>query len=106
MPYIGKSDFPFKERIMHEQEIVMTVTSKGQVTIPAEVRRVLRIKKHRKIALVINRTGEVKLKVPRYPNIDSIVGKAGRLNRPLSWQELRAVARAERLSSKASRQHG
>jgi len=88
------------------QEIVMTVTSKGQVTIPAEVRRLLGIKKNQKIALVINRAGEVKLKVPRYPNIDSIVGKAGRLSRPIAWHELRAVARAERLSSKASRHHG
>ena len=91
---------------MHEQEIVMTVTSKGQVTIPAEVRRVLGIKKHQKIALVINRAGEVRLKIPRYPSIDSIVGKAGRLNRPLAWSELRTVARAGRLSSKASRSHG
>lgn len=88
------------------QEIVMTVTSKGQVTIPAEVRRILGIKKNQKIALMINRAGEVKLKVPRYPNLDSIVGKAGRLHRPLAWQELRAVARAERLSSKVSRRHG
>ncbi len=88
------------------REIVMTVTSKGQVTIPAEVRRALGIKKHQKIALVINRAGEVKLKVPRYPNIDSIVGKAGRLERPLSWRQLRAVARSEHLSAKASRPHG
>ena len=65
------------------QEIVMTVTSKGQVTIPAEVRRILGIRKNQKIALVIDRAGEVKLKVPRYPNIDSIVGKAGRLSRPI-----------------------
>ena len=30
------------------QEIVMTVTSKGQVTIPAEVRRILGIRKNQK----------------------------------------------------------
>ena len=87
------------------QEILMMVTSKGQVTIPAEVRRHLGIKKKQKIALVIEKAGEVKLKVPRYPNIDSIVGKAGRLNRPLSWHQLRTAARAERLSAKASRRH-
>jgi AbrB family looped-hinge helix DNA binding protein len=87
------------------QEIVMTVTSKGQVTIPAEVRRHLGIKKNQKIALVIEKAGEVKLKVPRYPNIDAIVGKAGRLNRPLSWHQLRTVARADHLRAKVSRQH-
>ena len=91
---------------MHEQEIVMTVTSKGQVTIPAEVRRILGIKKNQKIALVINRAGEVRLKIPRYPSIDSIVGQAGRLNRPLAWSEVRATARAQRLASKAARSHG
>jgi bifunctional DNA-binding transcriptional regulator/antitoxin component of YhaV-PrlF toxin-antitoxin module len=88
------------------QEIVMTVTSKGQVTIPAEVLRILGIKKNQKIALVINRAGEVKIKIPRYPNIDSIIGKAGRLNRPISWHELRTVGRADRLLSKTSRRHG
>jgi AbrB family looped-hinge helix DNA binding protein len=74
------------------KEIVMTVTSKGQVTIPAEVRRVLGIKKSQKIALVIEEGGEVKLKVPRYPNIDAIVGKAGRLSKRLSWQRVREIA--------------
>jgi AbrB family looped-hinge helix DNA binding protein len=88
----------FKEQTM--PEIVMTVTSKGQVTIPAEVRRVLGIKKHQKITFVISRGGEVKLKIPRPPHVDSIVGRAGRLNRPLSWRKLRSVAWTEHLSSK------
>ncbi len=74
------------------KEIVMTVTSKGQVTIPAEVRRVLGIKKSQKIALVIDHAGEVKLKIPRYPNIDSIVGKAGKLRVRMSWQKMRQLA--------------
>jgi antitoxin PrlF len=87
------------------REILMTVTSKGQVTIPAEVRRHLGIKKNQKIALVIEKAGEVKLKVPRYPDIDSIVGKAGRLDRSLTWHQLRAAARADRLTTKASRRH-
>jgi bifunctional DNA-binding transcriptional regulator/antitoxin component of YhaV-PrlF toxin-antitoxin module len=86
------------------QEIVMTVTSRGQVTIPLEVRRVLGIKKHQKITFVISRAGEVKVKIPRYPNVDSTVGRAGRLNHRLSWQKLLSVARAEHLSSKTSRQ--
>ncbi|CAG0946386.1 hypothetical protein ANRL1_02962 [Anaerolineae bacterium] len=87
------------------KEIVMTMSSKGQVTIPAEVRRHLGLQKNQKIALVIERTGEVKLKVPRYPSLDVVMGKAGRLNRPLSWHEVRSVARADHLRSKVTKRH-
>lgn len=87
------------------KEIVMTVTSKGQVTIPAEVRRHLGIKKNQKIALVIEKTGEVKLRVPRYPSIDDVVGKAGRLDRPVPWRQVRSVARADHLRAKATKRH-
>ena len=87
------------------KEIVMTMTSKGQVTIPAEVRRHLGITKNQKIALVIEKTGEVKLKVPRYPSLDVVVGKAGRLDRPLDWQKVRSVARADHLRGKVTKRH-
>lgn len=74
------------------KEILMTVTSKGQVTIPAEVRRHLKVRKGQKIALVIEKDGEVKLKVPRYPNLASLEGVAGKLGRRLSWKEIRDIA--------------
>lgn len=74
------------------KEILMTVTSKGQVTIPAEVRRHLKVRKGQKIALVIEKDGEVKLKVPRYPNLASLEGVAGKLGKRLSWKEIREIA--------------
>jgi AbrB family looped-hinge helix DNA binding protein len=74
------------------REILMTVTSKGQVTIPAEVRRLLGIKKRRKVAFVIEDKGEVRLQVPRYGDIDSIVGKAGKLPKRMSWGKMREIA--------------
>ena len=74
------------------KEILMTVTTKGQVTIPAEVRRILGIKKNRKVAFVIADQGEVKLQVPRYGDIDSIVGRAGKLPKRLSWEKMREIA--------------
>jgi antitoxin PrlF len=74
------------------KELLMTVTSKGQVTIPAEVRRHLKLRKGQKIALVIERDGEVKLKVPRYPNLASLEGVAGKLSKRLSWDEMREIA--------------
>jgi AbrB family looped-hinge helix DNA binding protein len=82
------------------KELLMTVTSKGQVTIPAEVRKHLKVKKGQRIALVIENDGEVKLKVPRYPDIDSIVGKAGRSTKTLSWHKTRDAARADHLRKK------
>lgn len=84
------------------KEILMTVTSKGQVTIPAEVRRHLKVKRGQRIALVIENDGEVKLKVPRYPDIDSIVGKAGKSSKKLSWPEMRDAARLDHLRKKVA----
>lgn len=74
------------------KELLMTVTSKGQVTIPAEVRRHLKLRKGQKIALVIEKEGEVKLKVPRYPTLASLQGVAGKLDRPMSWDAMREIA--------------
>ncbi len=79
------------------KEIVSTITSKGQLTIPAEVRRHLGVKERDKVAFVIDPEGEVKLKVPRYKDIDSIVGAAGSLRQPLTWHKMREAAREERL---------
>jgi AbrB family looped-hinge helix DNA binding protein len=74
------------------KEILMKVTSKGQVTIPAEVRRALGIGKSQKVAFVIEEGGEVKLKAPRYADIDAVVGKAGKLPKRLSWEKMRQIA--------------
>jgi antitoxin PrlF len=77
------------------KELLMTITSKGQVTIPAEVRKHLGLKKHQKIALVIEDQGTVRLKVPCYPTIASLSGAAGCLDRKLSWDEMRDIARED-----------
>jgi AbrB family looped-hinge helix DNA binding protein len=90
-----------------EREILLTVSSKGQVTIPAEVRRRLGVEKNRKIALVIDdSSGDVRLKVPRYPNIASLSGAAGSLRQKLSWEEMRDVAREDHWKGKSRKQHG
>ena len=59
------------------KEVVSTITSKGQVTIPAEVRHHLRLKPRDKIAFVIEDEGEVRLKAPRYSSVASLRGAAG-----------------------------
>lgn len=82
------------------KEIISTITSKGQVTIPAEVRRYLGVATNDKIAFVIDDQGTVRLKVPRYPTVASLKGAAGRLKHPLSWQEIQQIADEDRIKAK------
>jgi len=77
------------------QEIISTITSKGQVTIPAAVRRHLGVGTRDKIAFVLEDDGQVRLSVPQYPTIESLRGSAGSLPRPLSWQEVKEIARED-----------
>ncbi len=86
------------------KEILMTVTSKGQVTIPAEVRRFLGLTRNQKIALVLDpETRSVRLKLPRYPSVASLEGAAGSLSVDMSWQQMRDIAREERVERKFGR---
>ncbi|MBI1801728.1 MAG: hypothetical protein HYR71_08890 [Chloroflexi bacterium] len=74
----------------------MTVTSKGRVTIPAEVRRFLGLKARQKIALVLEPESQsVHWKLPRYPSVASLEGAAGSLRDDLLWQKVRERAREE-----------
>lgn len=82
------------------KEILSTITSKGQVTIPAEVRRHLGVATRDKVAFVLKSDGTVWLASPRYPDIASLRGAAGTLKRPVSWQEMREIAREDRLKAK------
>ena len=80
------------------KEIIASLTSKGQVTIPVEVRRLLGIKPGEKIALVLDGEGTVVLGVPQYPGIAALRGAAGTLKNPLPWQKMRAIAREDSLT--------
>lgn len=79
------------------KEIISSITSKGQVTIPVEVRRHLGVTVNDKIAFVIDPEGAVRLTVPRYPNIASLRGAAGKLDRQLSWKQMQQIAHEDRL---------
>ena len=84
------------------KEILSTITSKGQVTIPVEVRRHLGVAKRDKIAFVLEPDGTVRVAAPHYPDIASLRGAAGSLKQPLTWQEMRDIAREDRLKGKYS----
>ncbi|MBI3103624.1 type II toxin-antitoxin system PrlF family antitoxin [Candidatus Daviesbacteria bacterium] len=82
------------------KEILSTITSKGQITIPAEVRRHLKVATRDKVAFVLEADGTVRLAAPRYPDIASLRGAAGSLKQPLTWQEMREIAHEDRLKAK------
>lgn len=82
------------------KEIVSTITSKGQVTIPAEIRRHLGVATNDKLSFVINDMGEVHLKSPRYSTIDSLRGAAGSLKNNLSKNELLEIAHEDAIAKK------
>ncbi|MBI2887745.1 MAG: hypothetical protein HYY02_11115 [Chloroflexi bacterium] len=56
------------------KEILATITSKGQITIPAEVRRHLGVAKRSKVAFVRNRTERcalLRLVIPISPHSEA-----------------------------------
>jgi antitoxin PrlF len=88
------------------KEIISTITSKGQVTIPAEVRRHLGLHTNDKISFVIDAGGEVRLRAPRYPDIASVAGAAGTLKEPLSWEQMQRIAHEDRLAEEHQYRNG
>ncbi len=81
------------------KEIISTMTSKGQVTIPAEVRKQLGIKAGDKLTFVIEEEGKIELRAPIYPTVASLRGAAGSLAKPQSWDEMRAIAREDQANA-------
>jgi AbrB family looped-hinge helix DNA binding protein len=78
----------------HEpREILSTITSKGQVTLPKAVRDQLGVATKDRISFVIAGDDTVTLQVPRFPTIASLAGIAGTLARPRSWAAMRQIAR-------------
>lgn len=81
------------------KEIVATLTSKGQVTIPAEVRRHLGIGQGDKLSFVIDDDGRIQVKVPAYPDVASLRERGSGLRENLSFDEMKEVAYEDRLAA-------
>jgi antitoxin PrlF len=77
------------------KETISTITSKGQLTLPAEVRRHLGLRTGDKVSFVIEDSGKVTLRVPKYPNVASLAGAAGKLDRPMNMEEMLEIARED-----------
>lgn len=85
------------KEVQDMKEIISTISSKGQVTVPAEVRRRLGIKEGDKLSFVIEDEGGVRLAAPRFRDLASLRGAAGSLERSVSWEEMRKIAREDRV---------
>jgi AbrB family looped-hinge helix DNA binding protein len=82
------------------KEIVSTVSSKGQVTIPVEVRKRLGLGRGDKLSFVIADSGRVELKVPRYPNVTSLRESLQGPEKEYSYDDMKEIAYEDRLVGK------
>jgi antitoxin PrlF len=72
------------------KEVHSTVTTKGQVTIPIEIRRLLQVQPHDRIAFVVE---DEQVRLVRSQSVVARTAGALKLNKPpLSAEELREVA--------------
>lgn len=82
------------------QEVSAAVTSKGQVTIPRQIRKLLHLETGDRLRFTVAADGSVAIQPTRFPTVASLVGAAGTLDQPLGWNEMRAIAREDRLAEK------
>jgi len=83
------------------KEIVTSLTQRGQVTVPAEVRRLLGLKSRDKVAFAID-DDQVRL-MPVAFTLESAFGSVTPQNRPEDFKALSRVAREERVRLKTRR---
>ncbi|MGH2460738.1 MAG: AbrB/MazE/SpoVT family DNA-binding domain-containing protein [Chloroflexota bacterium] len=76
------------------REIVATITQRGQVTVPAEVRRILGLKPRQKVAFTID-DGQVRL-VPAGFTLETAYGSVRPLQRPDDFGQIIREAKQER----------
>ncbi len=73
------------------REFTTTITQRGQVTIPAEVRRVLGVKHRDKVAFTIE-DGEVRL-APASFNLESVYGSVKPSKKPEDFHKVSQTAK-------------
>jgi len=75
--------------------MIATITSKGQITLPAAVRKALKIKAGDKLDIEVTEGGEI-LGTPVSNSLDSLSKVLPPAKRTLSLDEMDAVIRQER----------
>lgn len=85
------------------REVIATVTSKGQITIPVEVRRRLGVNTGDQLAFVLADDGSVQVRRPHYLTVAELCGAAGTLPEPLPWEEVLAIAHEDQALAKQTK---
>ncbi len=80
---------------MIEQDITASITERGQVTIPVEVRRRLGLKTRGKVNFRITEDGTVLITRPVF-TIDSAFGSVQPVNTPEDWEARIREAKEEK----------
>lgn len=88
-----------------QREFIATVTSKGQVTIPAQIREELGISAQDKIIFRLG--NDAKVEIERLPlTLEEAYGSVAPLRQPADFAELHRIAHAEREEEWARRSGG
>ena len=77
------------------KELTTTITQRGQVTIPAQVRRLLQVKPRDKVAFTITQTNEVHL-APASFTLESAYGSVKPSRRPENFKGIARAAKEEK----------
>jgi AbrB family looped-hinge helix DNA binding protein len=80
------------------QPLTRTITSKGQVTIPEEIRKIFKLAKDRKVKFIVE-DGSIKL-IPQKFSLEDNFGALKPINQPENFKKLKKTAWAEKLSKK------
>jgi len=77
------------------RRFIGTITRRGQVTVPAEVRRHLGVADGGKVAFEVTEDGEIGLTTVEFPTVESLRGKRATLASPRSRREMLEVGRED-----------
>lgn len=77
------------------KEVLTTLTQRGQVTVPAEVRRLLGVRPRDKIAFRIEGT-EVRLAAAKF-SLESAYGSVKPMHKPEDFEEIARQAKEEKV---------
>ena len=78
------------------QQFTSSMSPKGQITIPAEVRRRLRLKPKDLVSFIVD--GDVVTIEPQVFTLESAAGSVPPLSPPRDWQEVERIAREEHVA--------
>jgi AbrB family looped-hinge helix DNA binding protein len=86
-----------------DREYAVVLSSKGQLTLPADVRRALDLERGARLRLICRADGVVELVKPRFARIAEVAGIGRAKPVALSSSEMRDAANLERLRAKHDR---